>query len=156
RGPGPGNARRRPRSPRRLAARRARVAQALPRRGGPARTGIRPARRRQGNGGARPGPPPRAAPRALGLAHHAGAGGGGSAPASARARRRAVVTWRPTTLNLSLATLLGWALLLGVLGGRAELIVAAVPLVVALAAGRRPRPAAADWQVARHVSRDRL
>ncbi|HTK90579.1 MAG TPA: DUF58 domain-containing protein [Verrucomicrobiae bacterium] len=66
------------------------------------------------------------------------------------------MTWRPTTLNLSLATLLGWALLLGVLGGRAELIVAAVPLVVALAAGRRPRPAAADWQVARHVSRDRL
>ena len=66
------------------------------------------------------------------------------------------MTWRPTTLNLSLATLLGWALLLAVLGGRAELIVAAVPLVVALAAGRRPRPAAADWQVARHVSRDRL
>ena len=55
------------------------------------------------------------------------------------------MTWRPSPLNLSLVTLLGWALLLGVLSGRAELIVAAVPLVVALAAGRRARPPAADW-----------
>jgi len=66
------------------------------------------------------------------------------------------VSWRPTALNLSLVTLLGWALLLAVLSGRAELIVAAVPLVVALGAGRRARPAAGEWQVTRRVSRDRL
>lgn len=66
------------------------------------------------------------------------------------------MSWRPTALNLSLVTLLGWALLLGVLSGRAELIVAAVPLVVALAAGRRARPATGNWQVTRRVSRDRL
>ena len=47
------------------------------------------------------------------------------------------MTWRPTALNISLLTLAGWALFLGVLTGRADLIVAAVPLVVALAAGRR-------------------
>jgi uncharacterized protein (DUF58 family) len=66
------------------------------------------------------------------------------------------VSWRPTPLNLSLITLLGWALLLGVLSGRAELIVAAAPLLVALAVGRRARPAAGDWRLARSVSRDRL
>ena len=66
------------------------------------------------------------------------------------------MSWRPTALNLSLVTLLGWALLLAVLSGRAELIVAAVPLVVALGAGRRARPAAGEWQVTRRVSRDRL
>jgi len=66
------------------------------------------------------------------------------------------VSWRPTALNLSLVTLLGWALLLAVLSGRAELIVAAVPLAVALGAGRRARPAAGEWQVTRRVSRDRL
>lgn len=66
------------------------------------------------------------------------------------------MSWRPTALNLSLITLMGWALLLGVLSGRAEPIVAAVPLGVALAAGRRARPPAGDWQVTRRVSRDRV
>jgi uncharacterized protein (DUF58 family) len=47
------------------------------------------------------------------------------------------VSWRPTALNLSFLTLVGWALFLGVLTGRADLILVAVPLVVALMAGRR-------------------
>jgi uncharacterized protein (DUF58 family) len=47
------------------------------------------------------------------------------------------VSWRPTALNLSLLTLAGWALFLGVLTGRADLVIVAVPVVVALAAGRR-------------------
>jgi uncharacterized protein (DUF58 family) len=52
-------------------------------------------------------------------------------------------------------TLVGWALVLGVLTGRAELVVVAVPLVVALAAGRRAT-APAGWQLGRTVSADRL
>jgi uncharacterized protein (DUF58 family) len=47
------------------------------------------------------------------------------------------VTWRATALNVSFLTLAGWALFLGVLTGRADLVVVAVPLVVALVAGRR-------------------
>jgi uncharacterized protein (DUF58 family) len=47
------------------------------------------------------------------------------------------VSWRPTALNLSFVTLAGWALFLGALIGRADLILVAVPLIVALAAGRR-------------------
>ncbi|HUF92568.1 MAG TPA: DUF58 domain-containing protein [Candidatus Limnocylindria bacterium] len=47
------------------------------------------------------------------------------------------MSWRPTALNLSFVTLAGWALFLGVLTGRGDLIVVAVPLVVALMAGRR-------------------
>ena len=40
-------------------------------------------------------------------------GGGGRAPAGARAGRRARVTWRPTALNISFLTVVGWALFLG-------------------------------------------
>ena len=47
------------------------------------------------------------------------------------------MTWRPTPLNLSMLTLAGWALFLGVVTGRAELIVAVVPLLVAVVLGRR-------------------
>jgi len=47
------------------------------------------------------------------------------------------VSWRATTLNVSFLTLVGWALFLGVLTGRADLVIVAVPLVVALVAGRR-------------------
>jgi uncharacterized protein (DUF58 family) len=47
------------------------------------------------------------------------------------------VSWRATTLNVSFLTLAGWALFLGVLTGRADLVIVAVPLVVALVAGRR-------------------
>ena len=66
------------------------------------------------------------------------------------------MSFRPTALNLSFLTLVGWALFLGVLTGRAELMVVAVPLVVALAAGRRAKAPAAAWQLSRLVSADRL
>jgi uncharacterized protein (DUF58 family) len=58
-------------------------------------------------------------------------------------------------LNVSFLTLVGWALFLGVVTGRAELIVAAIPLVVALVAGQR-RAATPTWQLTREVSPDRL
>lgn len=66
------------------------------------------------------------------------------------------MSWRPTALNLSLVTLVGWALFLGVLTGRAELMIAAVPLVVALTAGRRAKAPTASWQISRQLSADRL
>ncbi|MCI0547112.1 MAG: DUF58 domain-containing protein, partial [Candidatus Rokubacteria bacterium] len=66
------------------------------------------------------------------------------------------MSWQATTLNLSFVTLVGWALCLGVLTGRAELILVAVPLIVALVAGRRTTTPAAAWQLSRQVSRDRL
>jgi uncharacterized protein (DUF58 family) len=65
------------------------------------------------------------------------------------------VIWRATSLNVSFLTLAGWALFLGVLTGRADLIVVAVPLVVALVAGRR-LPAPAMVRIAREVSSDRV
>ncbi|HTO12253.1 MAG TPA: DUF58 domain-containing protein [Candidatus Binatia bacterium] len=65
------------------------------------------------------------------------------------------MTWRPTALNLSLLALAGWALFLGVLAGRADLIVVAVPPLVALVMGRRvSRPPALRADHA--VSADRL
>ena len=65
------------------------------------------------------------------------------------------MSWRPTVLNLSLLTLVSWALFLGFLTGRADLILVAIPLVVALVAGRRTVPPA-TWQLSREVSTDRL
>jgi uncharacterized protein (DUF58 family) len=65
------------------------------------------------------------------------------------------VSWRPTRLTLSFLTLVGWALFLGVLTGRSELIIVAVPLVVALLVGRRAG-AAPDLDVDHAVSADRL
>jgi uncharacterized protein (DUF58 family) len=65
------------------------------------------------------------------------------------------MSWRPTALNVSLLTLAGWALFLGVLTGRTELIVVAVPPVVALAAGRR-RSAPPVLRLGREVSAERL
>lgn len=47
------------------------------------------------------------------------------------------MTARPTPLAFALATLLAWALFLGVIVGRAELLIAAVPLAVALLSARR-------------------
>jgi uncharacterized protein (DUF58 family) len=65
------------------------------------------------------------------------------------------VSWRPTGLNVSLLTLAGWALFLGVLTGRADLVIVAVPLLVALVAGRRPgRPSA--LQIGHALSADRV
>jgi uncharacterized protein (DUF58 family) len=66
------------------------------------------------------------------------------------------MNWSPSTLNLSFVTLVGWALFLGVLTGRAELMIVAVPLIVALAAGRRAMTSAAGWRLSRRVSADRL
>ena len=65
------------------------------------------------------------------------------------------MTWRPTALNISLLTLAGWALFLGVLTGRADLIVVAVPLVVALAAGRRAR-GVPSLEIHQSLSTDRV
>ena len=47
------------------------------------------------------------------------------------------MSWHPTALNVSFLTLVGWALFLAVLTGRADLVILAIPLVVALVAGRR-------------------
>jgi uncharacterized protein (DUF58 family) len=65
------------------------------------------------------------------------------------------VSWRPATLNVSFLTLAGWALFLGVLTGRADLVVVAVPLVAALVAGRWAA-APAVLQIHHEVSADRL
>src|SRR5262249_23663686 len=56
---------------------------------------------------------------------------------------------------LSFLTLVGWALFLGVLTGRSELIVVAVPLVVALLIGRRTGAVPAP-EVDHTLSADRL
>jgi uncharacterized protein (DUF58 family) len=65
------------------------------------------------------------------------------------------VSWRPAALNLSFLTLIGWALFLGVLTGRVELILVAVPLAVALVLGRRTG-AAPVLDVTHEVSTERL
>ncbi|HSL51005.1 MAG TPA: DUF58 domain-containing protein [Candidatus Deferrimicrobiaceae bacterium] len=65
------------------------------------------------------------------------------------------MTWRPTALNLSLLTVVGWALFLSVLTGRTELAVVAVPPVVALVAGRRAAPAPV-WRIQRELSTTRV
>lgn len=65
------------------------------------------------------------------------------------------MSWRATALNVSLLTLVGWSLFLAVLTGRAELVVVAVPLAVALVAGRRSA-APPVVQLGREVSADRL
>jgi uncharacterized protein (DUF58 family) len=65
------------------------------------------------------------------------------------------VSWRPTALNVSFLTLIGWALFLGALTGRADLIVVAVPLAVALVAGRRAAAPPA-LRISHAVSADRL
>ena len=61
------------------------------------------------------------------------------------------MTRRPTPLNVSFLTVIGWALFLGVLVGRADVIVAAVPLIVALVAARRVVTPPA-WHLHREVS----
>ena len=65
------------------------------------------------------------------------------------------MSWRPSALNVSFVTLAGWALFLGVFTGRAELVVVAVPLVVALLAGRRSGEPPA-MRVDHAVSADRV
>jgi len=65
------------------------------------------------------------------------------------------VSGQATPLNVSFLTVVGWALFLGVLTGRADLIIAAVPLVVALVVARRA-VAPMDWQLGHAVSTDRV
>lgn len=52
------------------------------------------------------------------------------------------MSWRPTPLNLALLALAGWALFLGVATGRAELVLAGVPVLVTLVLGQRAAPPA--------------
>jgi uncharacterized protein (DUF58 family) len=63
--------------------------------------------------------------------------------------------WRPTALNASLVGLAALALFLGAVTGRAELVVVAIPLAVALVAGRGARPPE-GWQAGYEVSSDRV
>jgi uncharacterized protein (DUF58 family) len=62
---------------------------------------------------------------------------------------------RLTGLNLSSLFLMGWALLLGVVSGRAELVLIAVPLLLQLVLGSRRR-ASADYTLSHVVSSGRL
>jgi uncharacterized protein (DUF58 family) len=65
------------------------------------------------------------------------------------------VTGHVTPLALSLLTVTGWAVSLAVLSARPELIVAALPLVLALATLGRRAPAP-DYSVTHQVSTDRV
>ena len=65
------------------------------------------------------------------------------------------MSWHPTPLNVSFVTLVGWALFLGALTGHAELVVVAIPVLVALFVGRRAKPAPA-WSLTRDLSARRL
>lgn len=65
------------------------------------------------------------------------------------------MSWRPSALNVSFVTLAGWALFLGVLTGRSDLVIVAVPLVVALLIGRRAG-ATPTLRVDHTVSSDRV
>jgi uncharacterized protein (DUF58 family) len=65
------------------------------------------------------------------------------------------VSWRPTALAVSFVTLVGWGLFLVVLTGRVELLIVAVPLVVALHVGWR-RGAAPELEGNQVLSADRL
>jgi len=63
------------------------------------------------------------------------------------------MTARPTPLCLSLLTVAAWALSLAVLSARAELFVAALPLVLVLAA-LALRPSIPDYALTHEVSTD--
>ena len=65
------------------------------------------------------------------------------------------MTWRVTSLALSLLTVVGWIVSLAVLTARADLLVVAVPLVLGLATLAR-RAALPDYTLVRRFSRDRL
>ena len=64
------------------------------------------------------------------------------------------MSWQPTALNASFLTLVGWALFLAVFTGRPDLVIVAIPLVVALALGRRPTGSA--LRIEHRASADRL
>jgi uncharacterized protein (DUF58 family) len=62
---------------------------------------------------------------------------------------------RPTALLFALATLTGWAFFLGILFGRTELFVVAIPLIVALLSAKRPAEGS-ELRLATKVSAARL
>jgi uncharacterized protein (DUF58 family) len=65
------------------------------------------------------------------------------------------VTPRATPLAFAVATLIAWALVLGLLADRAELFVAAVPLAAGLL-GVGPRARAPRLELRQEISADRL
>jgi uncharacterized protein (DUF58 family) len=65
------------------------------------------------------------------------------------------MTTRLTPLTGSLLVILGWAVVLGVAFGRAELLLAALPVVVQLAIAARPR-ARPGYDVSHELSADRV
>ncbi|PWU17090.1 MAG: hypothetical protein C5B48_16425 [Candidatus Rokuibacteriota bacterium] len=91
----------------------------------------------------------------MGVEGLGGAGRPEPARGGAGAQRGRAMTWRVTPLGLSLLTVAAWALSLGVLSARAELYVAAVPLVLALATLAR-RPSTPDYSLSHHLSADRV
>src|SRR4029077_16774691 len=144
---------------RRLAPRHPRAAQAGPRRRRARPARLRAARRREGDGGARPRAPPDPQARAVGGPHLAHPGGGEPPRAGPRAgpRRspRLRMTARVTLLALSLLAVAGWAVSLAVLLARPELLLVALPGVLALATLGR-RGAVPRYTIAHRLSADRL
>ena len=66
------------------------------------------------------------------------------------------MTWRPTPLAYSLATLMAWPLFLGILMDRAELFVAAIPLAAALLSPNRSNRVPPRFALRQQISADRL
>ena len=63
--------------------------------------------------------------------------------------------WRPTALTVSFLTLVGWALFLGVVTGRADLMMVAAPLIAALVVAGRARTTP-SFELTHDVSSDRV
>src|SRR5262249_47413570 len=151
-----GDPRRPSRRARRLTAGRLGALEARARQRRAARPRLRHARRREGDG--RPGARPPAHPAARALGHEAlGRPGRGRSPhpgACAEARRTPM-PMRLTPLALSVVTVVAWGLVLGVLSGRAELVVVVLPLLLGLGRiGRTDAPR--RWSLARALSAERV
>src|SRR5262249_39604491 len=134
-----GHARRYSRGARGVAAREPGAVEARPRRGGHSRPGLHPSGRRESGGRGRARPSAPVSDPALGVENDPGTGRREPAQPGPGTDGRSRVSWRPTALNVSFLTLIGWALFLGVLTGRVDVIIVTVPLVVALVAGRLAR-----------------
>ena len=139
---------------RRLAARDARFVEARPRRGGAAAQRFRDPGRCQGDGGGRIGPPPDAAPRAVGRQCRPRRHRAGHSRQGADAESGCGMTRRATPHAFAAATLIAWALFLGVLADRAELFIAVIPLAVGLVTVDCRRPPRFTWR--QQISADRL
>jgi len=66
------------------------------------------------------------------------------------------MSWRLTPLVFSVVTIAAWGLVLGVLSGRAELVVVVLPLLAGLLRIGRERIAAGEWSLDRVVSSVRV